>query len=113
MKATPPPIFTRLEGDTGVFFLGVGPVGRTRRFSVRLLQGVMGGRNAGLILQDGGYLDFGAWLPKKRAGDPNLDSHGCIHLNSADAEWLFNWPGKDDVGLQILGPNPHSEVHTA
>ena len=42
------------------------------------------------------------------AGDPNLESHGCIHLKSADAEWLFNWAGKHDVDLQILGPNPHA-----
>ena len=42
------------------------------------------------------------------AGDPNLESHGCIHLDVADAEWLFNWAGKYDVGLQILGPNPHA-----
>jgi lipoprotein-anchoring transpeptidase ErfK/SrfK len=41
------------------------------------------------------------------AGDANVESHGCIHLSSPDAEWLFNWSGKNDVGLQILGPNPH------
>ena len=41
------------------------------------------------------------------AGDPNLESHGCIHLASGDAEWLFNWAGKDPVALDILGPNPH------
>ena len=41
------------------------------------------------------------------AGDPNLESHGCIHLDVKDAEWLFNWAGKDPVSLDILGPNPH------
>jgi lipoprotein-anchoring transpeptidase ErfK/SrfK len=41
------------------------------------------------------------------AGHPDLESHGCIHLAMNDAEWLFNWAGKDKVGLQILGPNPH------
>ncbi len=41
------------------------------------------------------------------AGDPDLESHGCIHLSMADAEWLFDWAGKDHVGLQVLGPNPH------
>jgi len=40
------------------------------------------------------------------AGDPDLPSHGCIHLAMADAEWLFDWAGWYDVGLQILGPNP-------
>jgi hypothetical protein len=41
------------------------------------------------------------------AGDPDLESHGCIHLPMADAEWLFDWAGKDHVTLQILGPNTH------
>jgi len=41
------------------------------------------------------------------AGDPDLESHGCIHLAMNDAAWLFDWAGKDMVGLQILGPNPH------
>ena len=41
------------------------------------------------------------------AGDPDLESHGCIHLSMKDAEWLFDWAGKDQVALQILGPNPH------
>lgn len=43
------------------------------------------------------------------AGDPNLESHGCVHLSMPDAEWLFEWAGKHDVGLQILGPNPHEQ----
>ncbi len=42
------------------------------------------------------------------AGNPDVESHGCIHLEPKDAEWLFNWAGKHDVGLQILGPNPHA-----
>jgi len=40
------------------------------------------------------------------AGDPDTESHGCIHLKMPDAEWLFNWAGKHEVALQILGPNP-------
>src|SRR6185312_17154229 len=43
------------------------------------------------------------------AGDPDTESHGCIHLKMPDAEWLFNWAGKHEVGLQILGPNPHAK----
>jgi hypothetical protein len=43
------------------------------------------------------------------AGDPDTESHGCIHLKMPDAEWLFNWAGKHEVGLQILGPNPHTQ----
>ncbi len=45
------------------------------------------------------------------AGDPELESHGCIHLAMNDAAWLFDWAGKDKVGLQILGPNPHLVGH--
>jgi len=41
------------------------------------------------------------------AGDPNLESHGCIHLKPGDAEWLFSWVAKDPVALDIVGPNPH------
>jgi len=41
------------------------------------------------------------------AGDPDLESHGCVHLAMSDAEWLFTWAAKDHVGLDILGPNPH------
>ena len=45
------------------------------------------------------------------AGDPDLESHGCIHLKMADAEWLFDWAGKDPVVLQFLGPKPHLVVY--
>lgn len=41
------------------------------------------------------------------AGEPDLESHGCIHLTMNDAAWLFDWAGKDHIDLQILGPNPH------
>lgn len=45
------------------------------------------------------------------AGDPDLESHGCIHLAKSDAEWLFTWAGKDHVSLDIHGPNPHLVGH--
>ena len=31
-------------------------------------------------------------------------SHGCIHLDMSDAKWLFEYAGKDQVGLSILAP---------
>jgi hypothetical protein len=35
-------------------------------------------------------------------------------LKMPDAEWLFNWTGKHEVDLQILGPNPHArDIKTA
>jgi lipoprotein-anchoring transpeptidase ErfK/SrfK len=40
------------------------------------------------------------------AGDPNVESHGCIHLTAFDAEWLFKWVGQHDVAVTIVGPNP-------
>ena len=43
-------------------------------------------------------------------GPTKIASHGCIHLNAVDAEWLFNWAGKDAVEVSIKGPYPHSSV---
>ncbi|MBL6938321.1 MAG: L,D-transpeptidase [Alphaproteobacteria bacterium] len=43
-------------------------------------------------------------------GDPNTPSHGCVHLLSADAEWLFDWAGHDPVALHMKGPYPASPV---
>jgi len=40
------------------------------------------------------------------AGDPDAESHGCIHLASVDAEWLFNWVGKNEVHVRVQGPKP-------
>jgi lipoprotein-anchoring transpeptidase ErfK/SrfK len=37
-------------------------------------------------------------------GDPHVPSHGGIHLQLADAEWLFNWVGNNQVGVKISGP---------
>lgn len=44
------------------------------------------------------------------AGNPTLESYGCIHLRRTDAEWLFHWAGKNDVDLRILGPYPCAGV---
>lgn len=43
-------------------------------------------------------------------GDVKVASHGCIHLDHADAEWLFGWAGHDPVGLTIRGPYPANPV---
>lgn len=40
------------------------------------------------------------------AGDPHVESHGCIHLKPEDAEWLFDWVGNNEVHVQVLGPKP-------
>jgi hypothetical protein len=43
-------------------------------------------------------------------GDPNVPSHGCIHLVRRDAAWLFDWAGSSPVALTILGPYPASPI---
>jgi hypothetical protein len=43
-------------------------------------------------------------------GDPNVPSHGCIHLVRRDAAWLFDWAGAAPVGLTIRGPYPASPI---
>ena len=43
-------------------------------------------------------------------GDPAVASHGCIHLVDRDARWLFDWAGKDPVGLSVRGPYPANPV---
>jgi hypothetical protein len=47
------------------------------------------------------------------AGDPDAESHGCIHLERDDAEWLFEWVGHDDVHLGIVGPRPSTDLKRA
>lgn len=47
------------------------------------------------------------------AGDPDVESHGCIHLQPEDAEWLFGWVGRDTVHVRILGPRPATSVQRA
>jgi hypothetical protein len=39
-------------------------------------------------------------------GETSSESHGCIHLNGADAAWLFAWAGDDAVAVTIAGPHP-------
>ena len=46
-------------------------------------------------------------------GPTHIASHGCIHLNTTDAEWLFDWAGSDPVQVSITGPYPHSPVRAA
>ena len=43
-------------------------------------------------------------------GPTNVESHGCVHLGPADAEWLFDWAGADPVGLTIEGPYPARHI---
>jgi len=43
-------------------------------------------------------------------GSSAVPSHGCIHLEVPDAQWLFEWAGSSLVGLKILGPYPSSSV---
>lgn len=35
------------------------------------------------------------------AGNVGGRSHGCIHLRTQDAKWLFNWVGRDPVKVDI------------
>jgi hypothetical protein len=42
--------------------------------------------------------------------DTFAPSHGCIHLNGADAQWLFEWAGDDPVRVSVHGPNPEAPV---
>lgn len=43
-------------------------------------------------------------------GNPAVASHGCIHLITRDAAWLWDWVGPSPVGLTIRGPYPGSQV---
>jgi hypothetical protein len=43
-------------------------------------------------------------------GDTKVPSHGCIHLLGPDAEWLFDWAGRDPVELHFKGPYPQPPV---
>lgn len=53
-------------------------------------------------------------------GNPAVESHGCVHLGAADAQWLFNWAGQNPVNVQVQGPQcsgpnpglgPHPAAH--
>jgi lipoprotein-anchoring transpeptidase ErfK/SrfK len=46
-------------------------------------------------------------------GNPQVASHGCIHLLQADAEWLFNWAARDPVALHMTGPYPVPPVKSS
>ena len=69
-------------------------------------------------LYDGAIMPYALFFEQDLAcafheGPTNIPSHGCIHLNAADAEWLFNWAGHDPVELNIAGPYPNSPVRAS
>jgi hypothetical protein len=43
-------------------------------------------------------------------GDTFISSHGCIHLSAPNAQWLFEWAGKDPVDVSVRGPYPAAPV---
>jgi hypothetical protein len=36
-------------------------------------------------------------------GDPNVQSHGCIHVPTPYAEQLFNWAASTDIWVIVMG----------
>jgi lipoprotein-anchoring transpeptidase ErfK/SrfK len=36
-------------------------------------------------------------------GDPNVKSHGCIHVPAPFAEQLFDWAGNTDIWVVVIG----------
>ena len=40
-------------------------------------------------------------------GSVHVESHGCVHLNDADAQWLFSWVGASTVHVRFIGPYSH------
>ena len=45
-------------------------------------------------------------------GSPNSQSHGCVHLTHADAQWLWTWVGEDtNVEVHVIGGRHHAPHH--
>lgn len=40
-------------------------------------------------------------------GRVQVESHGCVHLNDLDAQWLFKWVGSNTVHVRFVGPYSH------
>ncbi|MCW2394167.1 MULTISPECIES: L,D-transpeptidase [unclassified Sphingobium] len=60
----------------------------------------------------GAPMNFALFLEEHLAvafheGNTAAQSHGCIHLNGAEAAWLFDWAGTSPVAVTIAGPHPN------
>jgi lipoprotein-anchoring transpeptidase ErfK/SrfK len=44
-------------------------------------------------------------------GDPNVPSHGCIHVGHADAPKLFDWVAHHPVTVSIINPPAYQHPH--
>jgi hypothetical protein len=44
-------------------------------------------------------------------GNPNVLSHGCVHIGHADAPKLFSWVGHHSVSVTITNPPPNQNPH--
>jgi hypothetical protein len=51
-------------------------------------------------------MDFSLFYDQGEAihqGDPNVQSHGCIHVPAPFAEQLFDWAGTTDIRVNVVG----------
>jgi hypothetical protein len=51
-------------------------------------------------------MDFALFYNEGEAlhqGDPNVQSHGCIHVPAPYAEQLFNWAASTDIWVIVMG----------
>jgi len=51
-------------------------------------------------------MDFSLFYNEGEAihqGDPNVQSHGCIHVPAPFAEQLFDWAGTTDIRVNVVG----------
>jgi lipoprotein-anchoring transpeptidase ErfK/SrfK len=40
-------------------------------------------------------------------GSVQQESHGCVHLQDRDAQWLFDWVAGTEVHVRFVGPYSH------